>query len=78
MKLLPLKECDSYSISKEIIKYFCGVSISLEKLILCTNDGASVMLGCNNGVYVKLKESTPHLVECHSVAHREALAVGQA
>ena len=36
------------------------------------------MLGANNGVHVKLKEHCPHLNEYHCVAHREALAVGQA
>lgn len=42
------------------------------------SDGASVMLGCNNGVQAKLKAIVPHLLEFHCVAHREALSVSQA
>ena len=38
------------------------------------SDGASVMLGCRNGLAVKLKGDIPHLVEIHCVAHRLELA----
>ena len=78
MKVLPLKECDAVSISQVILDFLNQNLISLEKLILFTSDGAAVMLGANNGVHVKLKEHCPHLHEYHCVAHREALAVGQA
>ena len=37
-------------------------------------DGASVMLGCRNGLAVKLKGDIPHLVEIHCAAHRLELA----
>ena len=50
MKNLPLQQCDAPAI----------------KLIMLTTDGAPVMLGCNSGVQVLLKE------------HREALAVSHA
>ena len=43
-----------------------------------TSDGATVMLGCNNGVQAKLKSLVPHLLEFHCIAHREALSVSQA
>ena len=36
------------------------------------------MLGSHNGVHVKLCAHSPALFEYHCVAHREALAVGQA
>ena len=78
MKLFPLKQCDTTAISKEIIDYFHQHRIPFEKLILFTSDSASVMLGANYGVHVKLKELCPHLNEYHCVAHHEALAVGQA
>ena len=39
-----------------------------------TSDGASVMLGKNNGVAAILKREIPHLYEQHCVAHREDLA----
>ena len=78
MKVLPLKACDTTSISQEILNFLNKNLISLEKLILFTSNGAAVMLGANNGVHMKLKEHCPHLNEYHCVAHREALAVGQA
>ena len=42
------------------------------------SDGASAILGCDNGVQAKLKSIVPHLLEFHCMAHREALSVSQA
>lgn len=62
-----------------IVEIFKNLDVDLKKMIMFTSDGAAVMLGCNNGVYVKLEElDVPHLIEYHCVAHREALAVGAA
>ena len=75
----PLSTCDADSIVSVITEIFTTMGVNLKKMIMFTSDGAAVMLGCNNGVYVKLKAlSTPHLIEYHCVAHREALAVGDA
>ncbi|KAJ8048792.1 hypothetical protein HOLleu_01255 [Holothuria leucospilota] len=41
------------------------------------SDGASVMVGCRNGVATQLKRMEPMIVSTHCVAHRLALAVGQ-
>ena len=46
--------------------------------VMFTSDGASVMLGKNNGVAAILKREIPHLYEQHCVAHREDLAVEDA
>ena len=78
MKLLALQECDAMSIFTSVVKYFEEIKVSMDKLIMFTSDGASVMLGCENGVQAKLKSVVPHLVEFHCVAHREALSVSQA
>ena len=78
MKLLALQECDAMSIFTSVVKYFEEIQVSMDKLIMFTSDGASVMLGCENGVQAKLKSVVPHLVEFHCVAHREALSVSQA
>ena len=45
-----------------------------------TSDGAAVMLGCNNGVAVRLRRDNdiPHLLDQHCVCHAEALAVKDA
>ena len=61
-----------------MVKFFTEIDVSLDKLIVFTSDGASVMLGCNNGVQAKLKSLVPHLLEFHCAAHCEALSVSQA
>ena len=78
MKSLALKECDADSIFKSVAEYFHKIDVSMDKMIMFTSDGASVMLGCSNGVQAKLKSVMPHLMEFHCVAHREALSVSQA
>ena len=78
IKLLALQECNAEAIFTSVVKFFNNNSISLDKMIMFTSDGASVMLGCNNGVQAKLKSTVPHLLEFHCVAHREALSVSQA
>ena len=39
------------------------------------SDGASVMMGRQNGVLKKIKDDVPHLIEMHCVAHRLELAI---
>ena len=53
-------------------------SLDLQKMVMFTSDGASVMLGKNNGVAAILKREIPHLYEQYCVAHREDLAVEDA
>ena len=50
MKLLALQECDAMSIYTSVVKYFEKIQVTMDKLIMFTSDGASVMLGCENGV----------------------------
>lgn len=79
LKTLPLKGCDADSIVTMIVEFFKSMKVDLAKMIMFTSDGAAVMLGCNNGVFVKLRGmSVPHLIEHHCVAHKEALAAGTA
>ena len=70
MKVLPLKECDAISISKEILDFLNQSLISLEKLIIFTSDGAAVMLGVNNGVHMK-QNNTVHTYTNTIVSHTE-------
>jgi len=37
-------------------------------------DGAAVMIGCRNGVGVKLKEHTNMMVQVHCVTHTTSLS----
>ena len=47
-------------------------------MVMFTSDGASVMLGKNNGVAAILKREISYLCEQHCVAHREDLVVEDA
>eukprot|EP00733_Pompholyxophrys_punicea_P001252 Pompholyxophrys_punicea_v1_NODE_581_length_1653_cov_12.396120.p1 type:complete len:229 gc:universal NODE_581_length_1653_cov_12.396120:869-1555(+) len=38
------------------------------------SDGASAMIGCNNGVAAQLKRKNPTMISVHCICHREALA----
>ena len=38
-------------------------------------DGASIMMGRQNGVLKKIKDDVPHLIEMHCVAHKLELAI---
>ena len=49
-------------------------SISLHKLAGASCDGASVMLGEENGVMARMKSEVPDLIVTHCAAHRIALA----
>ena len=49
-----------------------------KKLVGLGSDGDSVMLGCRGGVSTLMKEQAPFLIANHCVAHRLALACGQA
>jgi Domain of unknown function (DUF4371)/hAT family C-terminal dimerisation region len=72
--LIPLTECDAESITCAIIDIFEKKGI-LSKLVAFASDGASVMLGKNEGVAAKLSRvCTYPLIVNHCVAHRLALA----
>ena len=48
------------------------------KLFALGSDGGSVMLGCWGGVSTLMKDRVSYLIANHCVAHRLALACGQA
>ena len=54
------------------------LQLDLQKLCGLGGDEASVMLGVRGGVSTLLKQQTPFLVANHCIAHRVALACGQA
>lgn len=61
---------------KDVIDETEGLELS--RLMGFASDGASVMIGAENGVAAKLKMLVSELHSAHCVAHREALAVGSA
>ncbi|KAI7790540.1 putative zinc finger protein 862-like [Triplophysa rosa] len=52
--------------------------LDLQRMVMLTSDGASVMLGKHNRVAALLKRKIPHLTEQHCVAHREDLGIDDA
>ena len=60
------KFCDEWNL--DIKRKLCGLG----------SDGASVMLGMRGGVATLLKKEVPFMIANHCIAHRLALACGQA
>ena len=56
LKNTPLSAFDAASIVSVIVDIFKNLDVDLKKMVMFISDSAAVMLGCNNGVYVKLKE----------------------
>lgn len=50
IKLVALHEYDAKSIFTSVLKYFDDIQVSLDKLIMFTIDGTSVISGCDSGV----------------------------
>lgn len=42
----------------------------MQKFVCLGSDGASVMIGKNNSVYVHLKTDVPSLISIHCIAHK--------
>ena len=60
-----------------VLKVFASRKIS-SKLCGMATDGASVMIGCRTGVTTQMKGKNPFILSIHCIAHRLALASGQA
>jgi len=73
--LVHVDSCDAASIVKSLIGYLMKKELKTELFYGFTSDGASVMLGCDNGVAAILKqEVNPLILNIHCVAHRIELA----
>nr|XP_033818665.1 E3 SUMO-protein ligase KIAA1586-like [Geotrypetes seraphini] len=73
-----LTACDSTAIVDAIKQFYSENDLDFSRMVMFTSDGASVMLGKHNGVAAKLRQSVPHLLEQHCVAHREDLGIDDA
>ena len=72
-----LDEFDSYNaeaIVDTVLQVLEKSDLPVSQLSGLATDGASVMLGKDNGVAVKLKERNPELVNIHCICHKLALA----
>lgn len=71
MTLLPLEKGDSESIANLLLVYLTKYEL-LHKIQSIATDGASVMVGQENGVVKRLKDhlKRPHLIAMHCLSHR--------
>ena len=78
LKITELPDGVAVTISNRVFQICREIGLELQKFCGLGSDGASVMLGVRGGVSTPLKEETPFLVANHCIAHRLALACGQA
>ncbi|XP_015272828.1 PREDICTED: uncharacterized protein LOC107115600 [Gekko japonicus] len=76
--IVKLAACNSAAIVDSIRKFYDENHLDMNRMVMFTSDGASVMLGKRNGVAALLRESIPHLLEQHCVVHREDLGIDDA
>lgn len=69
--IIQLSGCTAENILDAITKFYADHALDINKMVMFTSDGASVMLGRHKGVAALLKRQVPHLTEQHCVAHRE-------
>ena len=73
--IIQLTACHAQALEQAIKEFYNEHQIDINRLVMLTSDGASVMLGRWNGLATLLKRTIPHLSEQHCVAHREHLAL---
>ncbi|XP_059179040.1 E3 SUMO-protein ligase KIAA1586-like [Physella acuta] len=76
--IIQLTACDASALEAAITQYYTEHQLDMNRMVMITSDGASVMLGRRKGLAALLKAKVPHLVEQHCVAHREDLALSDA
>ncbi|XP_069066113.1 E3 SUMO-protein ligase KIAA1586-like [Pleurodeles waltl] len=76
--IVTLSTCNVEAITIAVKDFYTANKLDLMKMVMFTSGGASMILGKNNGFAPCLKQSIPHLVEQHCVAHREDLGVDDA
>ncbi|CAI7753253.1 unnamed protein product [Closterium sp. NIES-53] len=78
LTLITVDRTDAASLSFAVVHYLTGIGVDLQKVTGIATDGASVMVGKNNGVVARLRMRIPHMASTHCIAHREALAAKDA
>jgi len=78
MKLITVPDGKGKTIYDTFISLKETRKLQNENLIAVSTDGASSMLGSENGFVTFLKNDLPNLIGTHCIAHREALAASDA
>ncbi|CAI7798546.1 unnamed protein product [Closterium sp. NIES-53] len=78
MALLTVEKADAASLLQLLLSHVQACGVDLRRIVGISTDGASVMMGSRSGLVARLRLRIPHLVSCHCIAHREALAAKDA
>ncbi|MCO5586511.1 hypothetical protein L7F22_040451 [Adiantum nelumboides] len=76
--LLHPKSASAECLFDVLMMYLKEEGLPIQKLIAIATDGATVMTRQHTGLCARLKEKVPHLMSFHCIAHRQALAAGDA
>lgn len=75
--IIQLTACTAHDFVQAITQFYSKHGVDLQKMVMLTSDGTSVMLGKHNGVAAFLKWQIPHLTEQHCMAHREDFGIDE-
>ena len=78
IRVLELPDGTAHTINEAVCTLCREMGFDMQRLCGLGTDGVSVMLGIRGGVSKLLKDQVPFLVANHCIAHRLALAAGQA
>ena len=78
VRLLPVENGKAEGIYNTINEFILESNLDLKKLVAFASDGASSMVGKNNGAISKFQSMMPNILGVHCIAHREALAIKDA
>lgn len=78
VRLARIRDGKAQSMVVGIKQLIDDMHLNEQKMVGFASDGASAMVGVNEGVVAKLKRLIPHLVGVHCIAHRENLVVKDA
>ena len=70
--VLGFDSANARAISEPVLKSFVDSDVPFSKVTGFSSDGASVMLGKNNGVAARLRDHNPKLINIHCVCHKLA------
>ena len=73
--IIQLRACHAQVLEQARKEFYKEHEIDINRLVMSTSDGATVMLGRWNELVALLKRIVPHISEQHRVAHREDLAL---
>ena len=78
IRILELPDGTAHTITEAVCGLCRDLALEMQHLCGLGSDGAAIMLGIRGGVSKLLKDEVPFLVTNHCIAHRLALAAGQA